>query len=181
MTDYTGSHTPKEHRDLWQTPPEIFAALNAEFYFQLDAAASASNALCKKFITQERNTLETPWSDFVDTGYTWCNPPYSTPLPFIRKASLENDLNFIGCVMLLPADTSVSWFKEAVSTASEVRLITGGRLAFVSSESGKPVSGNSKGSMLIIWHPWPRTHCAFSTVDRDVLMEFGRKRLRAAA
>lgn len=178
MTDFAGSNTPKEHRDLWQTPPEIFAALNAEFHFQLDAAASSGNALCTKFITQQQNTLETKWGDFVDRGYVWLNPPYSQPLPFIRKAALENDLNFIGCVMLLPADTSVSWFKEAVSTASEVRLIAGGRLAFVSSESGKPVSGNSKGSMLIIWHPWPRTHCAFSICDRDALMSFGRECLR---
>lgn len=40
MTDFTGSNTPAEHRDSWRTPPEIFAALNAEFVFQLDAAAS---------------------------------------------------------------------------------------------------------------------------------------------
>ena len=39
MTDFTGSNTPAEHRDSWRTPPEIFAALNAEFVFQLDAAA----------------------------------------------------------------------------------------------------------------------------------------------
>ncbi|MFP1558347.1 hypothetical protein ACLB1T_20465 [Escherichia coli] len=31
MTDFTGSNTPAEHRDSWRTPPEIFAALNAEF------------------------------------------------------------------------------------------------------------------------------------------------------
>jgi hypothetical protein len=27
--------------------------------------------------------------------------------------------------------------------------------------------------MLVIWHPWPRTHCRFTTVNRDELMEFG--------
>ncbi len=25
------SNTPKEHKDCWRTPPEIFNALNAEF------------------------------------------------------------------------------------------------------------------------------------------------------
>ncbi|CAD7365484.1 DNA N-6-adenine-methyltransferase from phage origin [Escherichia coli] len=30
MTDFTGSNTPAEHRDSWRTPPEIFAALNAD-------------------------------------------------------------------------------------------------------------------------------------------------------
>lgn len=43
--------------------------------------------------------------------------------------------------------------------------------------NGKPVSGNPKGSMLVIWHPWPRTHCQFSTVKRDDLMRFGTQRL----
>ena len=32
-------------------------------------------------------------------------------------------------VLLLPADTSVGWFHEAIQTASEVRFITAGRLA----------------------------------------------------
>lgn len=38
MTDYTGSNTPADQRDLWRTPPALFAALDAEFCFQLDAA-----------------------------------------------------------------------------------------------------------------------------------------------
>lgn len=79
--------------------------------------------------------------------------------------------------MLVPADTSVGWFKEATLSASEVRFITAGRLAFINPVTGKPVSGNNKGSMLIIWHPYPRTHCEFTTIDRDELMSFGNKRL----
>lgn len=79
--------------------------------------------------------------------------------------------------MLLPADTSVGWFSQAIETASEVRFITGGRLSFVQPSTGKKKDGNNKGSMLIIWHPWPRTHCRFTTVNRDELMEFGEKLL----
>ncbi|NJC99436.1 hypothetical protein EWM58_03080, partial [Candidatus Erwinia dacicola] len=40
MTDCTGSNTPADQRDLWRTPPAIFFALDAEFCFQLDAAAA---------------------------------------------------------------------------------------------------------------------------------------------
>lgn len=65
MTDYTGSNTPADQRDLWRTPPALFASLDAEFCFQLDAAAAPHNALCRKFITAEQNTLETPWSDYL--------------------------------------------------------------------------------------------------------------------
>lgn len=173
--DYGGSKTPADQRDLWRTPPALFACLNAEFCFQLDAAAASHNALCRKFITAEQNTLETPWDDYLSIpGYVWLNPPYSDITPFVKKAAAES-ANQIGTVMLVPADTSVGWFKEAIQTASEVRFITAGRLAFINPVTGKPVSGNNKGSMLIIWHPYPRTHCCFSTVERDSLMNFGSR------
>ncbi|MDZ0764476.1 phage N-6-adenine-methyltransferase [Klebsiella pneumoniae] len=173
--DYGGSKTPADQRDLWRTPPALFACLNAEFCFQLDAAAAAHNALCRKFITAEQNTLETPWADYLSIpGYVWLNPPYSDITPFVKKAATEST-NQIGTVMLVPADTSVGWFKEAIQTASEVRFITAGRLAFINPVTGKPLSGNNKGSMLIIWHPYPRTHCHFSTVERDALMNFGAR------
>lgn len=175
--DYGGSKTPPDQRDLWRTPPALFAALNAEFCFQLDAAAAPHNALCRKFITAEQNTLETPWADYLNVpGYVWLNPPYSDITPFVKKAAAES-ANQIGTVMLVPADTSVGWFREAIQTASEVRFITAGRLAFINPVSGKPVSGNNKGSMLIIWRPYPRTHCHFATVGRDELMAFGAKLL----
>lgn len=175
--DYGGSKTPLDQRDLWRTPPALFASLDAEFCFQLDAAAAPHNALCRKFITAEQNTLETSWADYLNVpGYVWLNPPYSDITPFVKKAAAES-ANQIGTVMLVPADTSVGWFKEAIQTASEVRFITAGRLAFINPVTGKPVSGNNKGSMLIIWRPYPRTHCHFATVERDELMAFGAKLL----
>ncbi|MFZ5074284.1 DNA N-6-adenine-methyltransferase, partial [Enterobacter kobei] len=63
--DYGGSKTPLDQRDLWRTPPALFTSLDAEFCFQLDAAAAPHNALCRKFITAEQNTLETPWADYL--------------------------------------------------------------------------------------------------------------------
>lgn len=181
MTDK--SNTPTELKDLWGTPTEIFAALNAEFCFVLDAAASATNALCARYIDEEQNTLQTNWRDLMPDipGYVWLNPPYSNVGPFVKKAAAENAEHGTGCVMLLNADTSVRWFSEAIATAHEVRFITGGRLAFINAGTGKSKSGNNKGQMLIIWHPYPRTHCAMTAVDRDVLMQFGARLLRRAA
>ncbi|MBZ7420931.1 phage N-6-adenine-methyltransferase [Klebsiella michiganensis] len=173
--DYGGSKTPVEQRNLWQTPVPLFVALDAEFRLTLDAAASADNALCNRYITEQQNTLETPWANYLSIpGYVWLNPPYSDITPFVQKAADESK-NQIGTVMLVPADTSVGWFREAIETASEVRFIVGGRLAFINPVSGKPVSGNNKGSMLIIWHPYPRTHCQFTTVERDALLNFGAR------
>lgn len=182
MSDYGGSNTPVEQRDCWRTPPEIFAALNAEFNFQLDAAASEHNTLCPFFITEQQNALTTDWSAAMayGGGYVWLNPPYSDIGPFVRKAADEKTFAGLGCVMLVPSDPSVGWFKEAEETASEIRLITGGRLAFVNPITGKPVGGNSKGSCLLIWHPWPRTHCHISTVSRNALMTYGAKLVASA-
>ncbi|MCL9231089.1 phage N-6-adenine-methyltransferase [Salmonella enterica subsp. enterica serovar Enteritidis] len=96
MTDYTGSNTPADQRDLWRTPPALFAALDAEFCFQLDAAAAPHNTLCRKFITAEQNTLETSWADYLNVpGYVWLNPPYSDITPFVKKAAAA----FIGAYM----------------------------------------------------------------------------------
>jgi phage N-6-adenine-methyltransferase len=176
MTAGYKSNTPVEHKDTWQTSPELFAALDSEFEFALDAAASAENALCENFITEEQDTLIMAWELMADS-YVWLNPPYSKIMPFVQKAAREALDNFIGCVMLVPADTSVGWFKEATKTASEVRFITGGRLSFVSSDSGKAVGGNNKGSMLIIWHPWPYIRCQLSMIDRDALMTFGGREI----
>lgn len=130
--DYGGSKTPLDQRDLWRTPPALFAALDAEFCFQLDAAAAPHNTLCRKFITADQNTLETPWEDYLTIpGYAWLNPPYSNITPFVKKAAAESK-NQIGTVMLVPSDTSVGWFREAIETASEVRFITAGRRSPVS-------------------------------------------------
>lgn len=66
MTDFTGSNTPADQRDLWRTPPALFASLDAEFFFQLDAAASTvtpyqqSTAKNAERISQSRGALPFP-------------------------------------------------------------------------------------------------------------------------
>lgn len=45
----------------WETPPSFFAALDAEFNFTLDAAATPSNAKCAKFFTLNENGLTQKW------------------------------------------------------------------------------------------------------------------------
>lgn len=44
---------PKSHE--WETPPELFRQLDAEFGFMLDAAASHDNALCPVFFTADED------------------------------------------------------------------------------------------------------------------------------
>lgn len=182
-SDFGGSSTPPEHRDSWRTPPEIFAALNAEFRFVGDVAASDSNALHHHYLTERQNALAINWREHFGTGFVWCNPPYSDPMPWVRKA-IEECGNGIGTVMLVPADASVGWFKAARQACTEIRFVIGGRLAFINAATGKPVSGNNKGSILIIWNPHNPGAGHTGYVERDTLMQSGRiyleKREKAA-
>ena len=165
MTTETEFRTKKPHRakgkdpkrDLWRTPPEIFAPLFDRFRFALDAAASASNCLVPIYIDEARDSLAIGWKsagyDPIPEGSAaWLNPPYSATLAFLRKCVQEADEGLV-VVALVPATVDVRWFHECVlGVASEVWYYTG-RLAFVHPETGKPVSGNAAGSMLVVWTP----------------------------
>ena len=63
--------------------------------------------------------LEIEWGD-----RTFVNPPYSNPLPWVKKAIVENKKgNMI--VMLLKMDTSTSWFKELQQAGAHFLWING--------------------------------------------------------
>ncbi|WP_130834291.1 phage N-6-adenine-methyltransferase [[Erwinia] mediterraneensis] len=176
ISGYHDSQTPPAHRDNWQTPPEIFAALNRDFRFVADVAASAQNNLLPVYFTETDNALEQDWAGQLPIGIVWCNPPYSDISPWVKKAD-EECRNGIGTVMLVPADTSVGWFSLARKTCTEVRFIIDGRISFIRADTGKPVNGNNKGSMLLIWNPFVSDFGLTGFVPRDTLMAIGRKLL----
>lgn len=162
------SNTPTEHKDCWRTPYAVFTALDAEFNFTLDAAASAVNTLCANFLTESDDALSRDWKS---DGAIFCNPPYSNIRPWVDKAAEQSRKQNRTVVMLLPADTSTAWFAEALHTADETRFITEGRLSFISAQTGKKGdAGNSKGSVLFIWRPWRTTPRGMTTVSRDAIM-----------
>lgn len=156
--------------DLWRTPPEVFNKLNEEFNFLWDVASSDENHLCENYFTERDDALSKRWD--LDTrdidkhitmqDYIWCNPPYSNPMPWVKKA-LEAQKDGLGVVMLLNNDDSVGWFAEALKGVSEIRRIvadekpTGGyasgRLAFIN-EEGKTVSGNNKPQFILVFNPF---------------------------
>jgi phage N-6-adenine-methyltransferase len=89
--------------DYFETTPEVFAELNAEFNFDLDACANADNALCAKYIPESADALTVDWNYIGDRIF--CNPPYSKEGrkdDFIRKAH-EAMCKGSLVVMILPA------------------------------------------------------------------------------
>jgi len=83
------------------------------------------------------NALDIEWED-----KTYVNPPYSKPLPFVKKA-IEENRKGKRIVMLLRMDTSTKWFKE-LQENNAIFLWFNGRLRF---NTGKPANFPS---MLVI-------------------------------
>ena len=161
------SNTPKEIKDLWQTPLSLFETLNMEFEFNCDVASSDQNHLVKEdWLTEEDDALSwvASWG-----GVNWCNPPYSNISPWV-EAAIRKHKQGLTTVMLVPSDTSVKWFKLAFESCNEVRFISG-RISFINAETQKPVNGNNKGSVLFIWRAYApkQSHCV-TLVDRDSLI-----------
>jgi len=155
------SDTPVSIRDLWQTPKQIFSTLNWEFKFTFDVAASFQNSLCPEYYTELDDALDQKWS-----AVNWCNPPYSNITPWVQKSIIEHQYGRT-IVMLVPADTSVKWFKLAYESCNEVRFISG-RISFINADTQKPVNGNNKGSVLFIWRGnAPKNSHTVTLIDRD--------------
>ena len=165
------------NRDCYGTPPEVFAYMDAEFGFVLDAAASRGNSKCAIYFSEDCSALTRDWWPVGENWagkYAWCNCPYSDIMPWVKKAA-EQSQKGIGTVMLVMMDQSVGWYKEAIKTCQEVRLVIGGRLSFIDPSTGKPAAGNNKGSMFIIFHPFGRTPVQYSHIDRDEMLAAGRE------
>jgi phage N-6-adenine-methyltransferase len=137
--------------DEWSTPPDLFDALDAEFAFGLDAAATKENSKCAAFFTREDDALAREWY----AGWVvWLNPPYSQCQEFISKAAREA-LNGVTTVALVPSRTDTRWWhcyvwdreQHRPHPGVEVRFLKG-RLKFGNSQNSAPFP-----SVVIVFRP----------------------------
>src|SRR3990167_9154786 len=152
----------------WRTPPEVFEKLDAEFDFNVDAAATPENALIRsgyysggRFYTAE--TDGTRREHYGPGDRVWCNPPYS-PAPllhrFVEAAALTAREQGALWVMLLNASsTDTHWFHDFIWDAElhrprgrvEVRLLRK-RLTFLRPD-GTPAGAPRHGNTLAVFRP----------------------------
>lgn len=117
----------------WETPPALYAALHAEFAFNLDPAATAANAKCPRFYTKQDDGLSKNW----EGERVFLNPPYGRRIieAWVKKAATGR------CevaVLLIHARTDTKWFQNWVlPCAHELRLVKG-RVRFVGAPSSSP-------------------------------------------
>lgn len=139
--------------DTWETPKEIFDPLNKVFKFDIDVAAILENRKLDNYFgpdhvkEERRDALKAGWNGMT----CWCNPPYSKPLPWVRKAVQEAYSSGATTVMLLPVDTSTVWFRELFlsSAVSKIWLLSP-RVKFVGAP-GSPRWAN----MIVVFEPKP--------------------------
>lgn len=111
----------------WSTPRAFFAALDAEFHFNLDPCSTRENRKCAKFFTIEDDGLQQDWG-----GYrVFCNPPYGREIAdWVRKCSEEAKKPGTLVVMLIPSRTDTAYFHDYIyNHAREIRFVRG-RLHF---------------------------------------------------
>ena len=121
----------------WTTPPDLFATVDAEFGFTLDAAADEENALCAEFIDEHADAMDTPWGAHT----VWLNPPYGARGKYSLKSWVERaysqSLAGATVVMLIPARTNTAWFHDVCLQHGEVRFVRG-RPKFGGAKHGLP-------------------------------------------
>ncbi len=123
----------------WETPPEVFEALDREFKFDID--------LCGGPGTQHRlplyfgpgghaeDALSCAWTTNGARGNVgFCNPPYGSFIPkILAKGLAESRVGFTS-VFLLP-NRMTRWYKHMMWEAREIRIVDE-RIAFL--ENGQP-------------------------------------------
>lgn len=153
-----GAVGAKDNVDDRGTDPELFAELDARFGFTIDVAAAAHNAKCDRYYDLDADGLRQSWAG----ERVWCNPPYSSIEPWVRKAWDEwtSSQPPESVVMLLPANrTEQGWWQDHVEAfrdrPSEDLLVEflRGRRRFVRADAAE-IGPNERppfGVCLLIW------------------------------
>lgn len=166
------------NKDCYRTPKYLFKWLDKKFMFNVDGCADDKNSLLCTYIGNRgivEDFLNFDDLDLVaeicDTLRIFVNPPYSNPLPFVKRAAeLKRQNNLI--VMLLPADKSTKWYSEIKENATEVIDIIGGRINFLHPVTDEEVKGNNKGSMIAVFDPDMQGFVTRS-VELDFIKQYG--------
>jgi len=134
--------------DEWATPDDLYATLDAEFHFRLDAAATMYNWKCERYYGSGgvyNDALVEAWVDKDGQRCpVWLNPPYSQCREFITKAASEVQNGGV-VVCLVPSRTDTRWWhdyvwdrdRNAPRPGVEIRFIKG-RLKFNGATNGAP-------------------------------------------
>jgi site-specific DNA-methyltransferase (adenine-specific) len=119
----------RSNSDEWETPRDLFKALDDKIHFKLDACATDENHLCEKYYTLEDDSLTKTWID-----PTFVNPPYSNIRKFIEKAFHSSRTNLVDdgirVVSLIPARVGTLYWHDLIFGHAWIMILKG-RLQFL--------------------------------------------------
>lgn len=118
--------------DMWATPQDFYNKYNNEFNFTLDVCATATNAKCGLFYTEEQDGLSQEWG-----GVCWMNPPYGRGIKQWIKKAYDSAQNGATVVCLVPCRTDTAWWHDYCMKANRIDFIKG-RLRFGDAENNAP-------------------------------------------
>lgn len=121
----------KDGKHYWLTPPDLMAALQAEFGFDFDA--------CPHPRPEGFNGLEIEWG-----GATYVNPPFQGPTAWARKAIAEHEKGK-DVVLVFPTD---KWIHYLLRAGAELRSL--GDVRWCAIEDGSPGKGIGRFAMAFI-------------------------------
>ncbi len=147
-----GFKPPKRHsskRDSRVTPPELYAALDAEFGpFTLDPCPLDTSSIAGASLWG-KDGLRGDWCGHR----VFCNPPYTDIGPWLAKAT-----EALVAVYLLPVRSDCPWWHDYALHANELRFIRG-RLRFGGMSGGAPFP-----SVVVVFDHTDRTR--WTSMDR---------------
>lgn len=136
-------------RDTWRTPRDTFKLLDDRFRFVVDLCADEHNAKCDRYFGAEQDSLTVRWHE-VDSGWLFCNPPFSRLAEFAAKADFERTLG-AQVVMMMPGNKhEQSWFRKHVIGCAHEVICFDGRVNYVP-PPGVKSSGSAFPSFAVVW------------------------------
>lgn len=143
-------------KNFWATPCDVFDALDQEFDFELDAAATADSAKCPEWFGLDHP--DPTMRDAFARGWcqrTYLNPPYSPDgggiFRWVMKAQTEvNNGNAPLVVLMLPGTADTEWAVFLWEQGAELRFTP--RIAFIDPASGGRTAPMG-GSLIAIIRP----------------------------
>lgn len=112
----------------WDTPDDLYRALDAEFGFTYDPCPSVHGAFSLR-----EDGLSASWA-----GQTvFMNPPYGTEIGRWMEKAWQESRNGVTVVCLVPARTDTRWWHDYAMRAQDIRFLRG-RLRFGGSKNSAP-------------------------------------------
>ena len=136
-SSWNGEQLFSADRNDWATPWALFNEVDREFCFSLDAAASASNTKCRRYLTKEDDALSKDWAVESAGGAVWLNPPYGRRIGLWIQKAFETSQDGVPVVCLTFCRSDTKWWHDWAMKAAEIRLIPG-RVTFEGATAGAP-------------------------------------------